>query len=212
MGMFDRFIKTEQRSLENPNIPVSADNFLHLMGWDQEDASKRRKVGFVREIVNIEDAWRDNATQDANNVEFLAHTIQQKIEHTYRGDLADRSSIFSPLPWYENRAEMWPAFSNNGINAHLIVGVQFFRAKVQSGYGQKAYGEGAFGETSMQEIITDEVLKDLSPDEKAHLHKLQKRVTDAFLATQKAGSPDDIEAQMQWMQEQIAELEKKADG
>ncbi len=33
MGMFDRFINTEQRSLENPNVPVSADNFLHLMGW-----------------------------------------------------------------------------------------------------------------------------------------------------------------------------------
>tara|TARA_B100000963_G_scaffold96533_1_gene83358 strand:- start:1125 stop:1307 length:183 start_codon:yes stop_codon:yes gene_type:complete len=33
MGMFDRFIKTEQRMLENPNAPVSADDFLHIMGW-----------------------------------------------------------------------------------------------------------------------------------------------------------------------------------
>ena len=33
MGLIDRFIKTEKRSLENPNIPVSADDFLHIMGW-----------------------------------------------------------------------------------------------------------------------------------------------------------------------------------
>ena len=34
MGMFDRFIKTEDRTLENPNAPLSADDFLHIMGWD----------------------------------------------------------------------------------------------------------------------------------------------------------------------------------
>ena len=33
MGMFDRFIKTSNRSLENPSAPVSADDFLHVMGW-----------------------------------------------------------------------------------------------------------------------------------------------------------------------------------
>ena len=33
MGLFDNFKKVEVRSLENPNVPVSADNFLHLMGW-----------------------------------------------------------------------------------------------------------------------------------------------------------------------------------
>ena len=39
MGMFDKFLKPEQRSLENPNIPVSADNFLHLMGWGDFNSS-----------------------------------------------------------------------------------------------------------------------------------------------------------------------------
>jgi hypothetical protein len=34
MALFDNFKKAEVRSLENPNIPVSADNFLHLIGWD----------------------------------------------------------------------------------------------------------------------------------------------------------------------------------
>ena len=33
MGLFDNFKKIDVGSLENPNIPVSADNFLHLMGW-----------------------------------------------------------------------------------------------------------------------------------------------------------------------------------
>ena len=31
MGMFDRFIKTEERALENLNAPVSADDFFHIM-------------------------------------------------------------------------------------------------------------------------------------------------------------------------------------
>lgn len=33
MGMFDRLIKTEEHALENPDAPVSADNFLHIMAW-----------------------------------------------------------------------------------------------------------------------------------------------------------------------------------
>jgi hypothetical protein len=33
MGLFDNFKKAEVRSLENPNAPVSAENFPHIMGW-----------------------------------------------------------------------------------------------------------------------------------------------------------------------------------
>ena len=33
MGIFERLIKTEERTLEYPNAPVSADDFLHIMGW-----------------------------------------------------------------------------------------------------------------------------------------------------------------------------------
>ena len=32
MGLFDNFKKVDVRSLENPNVPVSSENFLHLMG------------------------------------------------------------------------------------------------------------------------------------------------------------------------------------
>jgi hypothetical protein len=39
MGMFDNFKKAEVRSLENPTVPVSADNFLHLMGWGDFQSS-----------------------------------------------------------------------------------------------------------------------------------------------------------------------------
>ncbi len=33
MGIFDIFLTKEARSLENPNLPVSSDNFLQMMGW-----------------------------------------------------------------------------------------------------------------------------------------------------------------------------------
>jgi len=33
MGLFDRFRRVENRNLENPNAPVSADDFLQVMGW-----------------------------------------------------------------------------------------------------------------------------------------------------------------------------------
>ena len=49
MGLFDNFKKVDVRSLENRNIPVSADNFLHLMGWDDLNSSS----GVV---VNVENA------------------------------------------------------------------------------------------------------------------------------------------------------------
>jgi HK97 family phage portal protein len=33
MGLFDRFNKVEARNLENPNAPVSATDFMSIMGW-----------------------------------------------------------------------------------------------------------------------------------------------------------------------------------
>ena len=33
MGKLDRFIKTEDLALDNPTAPVSADDFLHIMGY-----------------------------------------------------------------------------------------------------------------------------------------------------------------------------------
>ena len=66
MGMFDRLMKTEQRSLENPNVPVSADNFLHLMGWGDFNSSS----GVV---VNVESALGVPAIWAAVN--FISGTL-----------------------------------------------------------------------------------------------------------------------------------------
>ena len=66
MGMFDKFLKPEQRSLENPNIPVSADNFLHLMGWGDFNSSS----GVV---VNVENALGVPAIWAAVN--FISGTL-----------------------------------------------------------------------------------------------------------------------------------------
>ena len=41
MGMFDRFIKTEEGVLENPYAPVSADDFPHIMGWGDFSSSAK---------------------------------------------------------------------------------------------------------------------------------------------------------------------------
>jgi len=66
MGMFDRFIKTEQRSLENPNAPVSAENFLHIMGWGDFQST----AGVT---VNIDNALGVRAVWAAVN--FISGTL-----------------------------------------------------------------------------------------------------------------------------------------
>ena len=66
MGMFDRFIKTEDRTLENPNAPVSADDFLHIMGWG--DFSSAAGV-----TVNVDNALCVPAVWSAVN--FISGTL-----------------------------------------------------------------------------------------------------------------------------------------
>jgi HK97 family phage portal protein len=66
MGLFDNFKKTEARSLENPNVPVSADNFLNLMGWGDFTA----QTGIS---VNIDNALGVPAVWAAVN--FISGTL-----------------------------------------------------------------------------------------------------------------------------------------
>ncbi len=66
MGVLDRFFKVEERSLENPNVPVSADNFLHLMGLGDFNSS----TGI---IVNSENALGVPAIWAAVN--FISGTL-----------------------------------------------------------------------------------------------------------------------------------------
>ena len=60
MGMFDRFIKSGERTLENPNAPFSADDFLHIMGWG--DLSSAAGV-----TVNVDNALGVPAVWSAVN-------------------------------------------------------------------------------------------------------------------------------------------------
>ena len=66
MGMFDKFLKPEQRSLENPNVPVSSENFLHLMGLGEYQAG----AGVT---INIENAMGVPAIWAATN--FISGTL-----------------------------------------------------------------------------------------------------------------------------------------
>ena len=49
MGVFDRFVKTEDRSLENANVNVSADDFLQVLGWGDFSSS----AGVVVNVDNL---------------------------------------------------------------------------------------------------------------------------------------------------------------
>lgn len=76
MGVFDRFVKPEHRSsLEDPSAPVSAENFLHLMGWGDYASS----TGVV---VNTETAMGVPAVWAAVN--FISGTLASLPLEVYR--------------------------------------------------------------------------------------------------------------------------------
>jgi phage portal protein BeeE len=56
MGLIDRFIKTEKRSLENPNIPVSANNFLYILGYGDTTAASGVTVN-VETALGVPAIW-----------------------------------------------------------------------------------------------------------------------------------------------------------
>jgi HK97 family phage portal protein len=66
MALFDRFRKTEHRNLENPNAPVSAVDFLQIMGWGDLYASSGVTVN-VDTALSVPAIWAA--------VNFIAGTI-----------------------------------------------------------------------------------------------------------------------------------------
>ena len=56
MGLIDRFIKTEKRSLKNPNITVSANNFLHILGYGDTTAASGVTVN-VETALGVPAIW-----------------------------------------------------------------------------------------------------------------------------------------------------------
>ena len=53
MGINDKFIKTEERMLEKLNEFVSADDFLHIMGWGGLSSAATHNAG---DAIDVEDA------------------------------------------------------------------------------------------------------------------------------------------------------------
>ena len=77
MGVLDVFKKSEARSIENPNVPVSAENFFQILGFG--DVSSTSGV-----VVNIETALGVPAVWSAVN--FISGTLASLPIEVYRGN------------------------------------------------------------------------------------------------------------------------------
>ena len=75
MALFDRFRKTEARNLENPSAPVSAEDFLQVMGW----GGGLSETGIN---VTIDNALGVPAIWSAVN--FISGTLAGLPLHVYR--------------------------------------------------------------------------------------------------------------------------------
>jgi len=77
MAFFDRFRKAENRNLENPTAPVSANDFLQIMGWGDLYATSGVTVN-VDTALGVPAVWAA--------VNFIAGTIAGLPLHVYRKD------------------------------------------------------------------------------------------------------------------------------
>lgn len=75
MSLFDRFRRAEKRNLENPTAPVSANDFLQIMGWGDLYASSGVTVN-VDTALGVPAVWAA--------VNFIAGTIAGLPLHVYR--------------------------------------------------------------------------------------------------------------------------------
>ena len=117
MGIFDRFRKVETRNLENPNAPVSANDFLSIMGWGSASSSSGV-------IVNIDTALGIPAVWAAVN--FLAGTLAGLPLQVYRktpegrkkvtGGIADvlHSAVNPQMSSFEYRKYMFEGIFTGG--------------------------------------------------------------------------------------------------
>lgn len=75
MSLLDRFRRAEKRNLENPTAPVSANDFLQIMGWGDLYASSGVTVN-VDTALGVPAVWAA--------VNFIAGTIAGLPLHVYR--------------------------------------------------------------------------------------------------------------------------------
>lgn len=88
MGILDRFRKPEERNLENPTAPVSAEDFLQVMGW----GSFMSSAGVT---VNVETALGVPAIWAAVN--FLSGTLAGLPLNVYRKTETGRERVSGSL-------------------------------------------------------------------------------------------------------------------
>lgn len=88
MALFDRFKKTEARNLENPNAPVSATDFLQVMGWGDMHASSGVTVN-TSTALGVPAVW--------TAVNFLAGTLAGLPLNVYRKTDAGREKVNNGL-------------------------------------------------------------------------------------------------------------------
>lgn len=89
MALFDRFRRAEKRNLENPTAPVSANDFLQIMGWGDLYASSGVTVN-VDTALGVPAVWAA--------VNFISGTIAGLPLHVYRKDEdGGRSKVESEL-------------------------------------------------------------------------------------------------------------------
>ena len=84
MGLFDRFKTVEARNLENPNAPVSATDFLSVMGWGDFSAD----AGVT---VNVDTALGVPSIFAAVN--FLSGTLASLPLNVYQKTRAGRKKV-----------------------------------------------------------------------------------------------------------------------
>lgn len=95
MGLFDNFKKVEVRSLENPNAPVSAENFLHITGWGDFSSS----AGVT---INVDNALGVPAIWAAVN--FISGTLASLPLEVYRSMETGHERIRDGVGAWLNRA------------------------------------------------------------------------------------------------------------
>lgn len=88
MGLFDRFRKTEERNLENPSAPVSAEDFLQVMGWGDLSASSGVTVN-TDTALSVPAVW--------SAVNFLSGTLAGLPLHVYTKGADGRKRASGPL-------------------------------------------------------------------------------------------------------------------
>jgi HK97 family phage portal protein len=120
MGVFDVFKKAEARSIENPSVPVSSENFFQLMGF----SSYGTTAGIT---VNIEAALGVPAVWSAVN--FIAGTLAGLPLEVYRdnekvttgvGSWLDRA-VNPSLSSYDWRKYSFEQVLTGGRSATLII-------------------------------------------------------------------------------------------